>query len=259
MLTGTTYGTGPVIWLAFHGIGQESSCFLPFGEHLPATHTLYSLDLPFHGPYEANDGWPPVITPTYWQTVIADFLAEKKIDRFSVVGFSMGGRFALLTAQAFASRVDELWLLAPDGITPNPWYVLATGTGAGRWLLRNLLAHTALLLGLGRALVQVRLLPVGLLRFTEATLKTPDQRQQLYRAWVGFRRLMVPMPVFVRAIQQHQVRVGVYLGAYDVVLTRSATRPLEKLLPTCRLTILPTGHTSLVRRVSELWKSRPFV
>jgi pimeloyl-ACP methyl ester carboxylesterase len=251
VLTFVKYGSGPINWLAFHGIGQDSSCFEPFAEPLAPTHTIYSIELPFHG-QSRYANWPPVITSAYWQSLITTFTAEHGIDRFSVVGFSIGGRFALITAQAFAPRIDEVLLLAPDGITEDPWFNLATSTKAGRLLLRFFLANTRLFLALGRGLVRLGLLNAALLRFVEATMQTSDQRDQIYRSWTGFRTLTTNISSFAKSMADHGVQIRLFLGQYDAVLPRQHTRLLERVLSTRELTVtvLPTGHTSLVRRVA---------
>ncbi|RYF70241.1 MAG: alpha/beta hydrolase, partial [Cytophagaceae bacterium] len=87
MLTYIKYGSGPIVWLAFHGIGQDSRCFEPFAGQLTQTHTIYSIDLPFHGESRTAN-WPAVITSSYWQSLLDTFLTTHAIDRFSVVGFS---------------------------------------------------------------------------------------------------------------------------------------------------------------------------
>jgi pimeloyl-ACP methyl ester carboxylesterase len=238
------------VWLAFHGIGQDSSCFEPFADKLAQTHTIYSIDLPFHGK-SRNTNWPAIITSAYWQSLINAFTSAHGINRFSLVGYSMGGRFALITAPPFADRLDEVLLLAPDGITEDPWFNLATSTKAGRLLLRIFLRYTKLFLALGHGLVRLSLLHAGLLRFAEATMQTPDQRDQIYRSWTGFRTLRTNISIFTKAMTAHGVRVRLFLGEYDAVLPRRHTRPLEKAQEgVCEVTVLPTGHTSLVRRVA---------
>ena len=221
---------------------------------LAHTHTLYSIELPHHGRSAQNQpvDWPPVLTNAYWQGLITAFLTTHVINRFSVIGFSMGGRFALVTAEFFAARIDSVLLLAPDGIAEDPWFRIATSTAMGRVLLRFFLNHTRWVMVLGGGLVRVGLLEAALLRFAEATLQTPAQREQIYRSWTGFRTLKINMHTFASAMITHRVQVRLFLGLYDAVLPRRHTRPLEKALPTCEVVVLATGHSSLVRRVAAV-------
>ncbi len=146
-LTYQRFGTGPRALLAFHGMGQRSTCFAPLDRVLRDEFTIYSFDLFYHGDSsclsgdEYTDG--EVLTKARWQELIMTFLRQQGIDRFSVAGFSLGGRFALTTTELFAGRVDALWLFSPDGITISPWYWIAIHTQAGRWLFRYFLAHLA--------------------------------------------------------------------------------------------------------------------
>lgn len=162
----------------------------------------------------------------------------------------MGGRFALVTAQEFAARIDEVLLLAPDGVTQDPWFELGTSSRLGRVLLRFFLTNTRFFMSLGHGLVRLGVLDAALLRFVEATMKTPDQRDQIYRSWTGFRTLTNDMTNFAKAMTNYNVRVRLFLGQYDAVLPRKQTRPLEEALPDCEVVVIATGHTSLVRRVS---------
>ncbi|MBO0931037.1 alpha/beta fold hydrolase [Fibrella aquatilis] len=246
------YGSGPVIWLAFHGIGQDAAAMAPLGERLSKTHTVYSIDLPYHG-QDNQTNWPANITKTYWQSLVAHFLTKHGIDRFSVVGFSMGGRFALITASLFAPQLDELILIAPDGITEDPWFRLATNTAPGRWLLRFFLNNTRLFTRLGHGLVRLGLLSAGLMRFVEATMQTPEQRAQIGQAWVGFRHLTTDIPALAKQLRANKVHVWLFLGQFDAVLPLGHTRPLLRALPETTEIILPSGHTSLVRRVAAGW------
>ncbi|MBO0937177.1 alpha/beta hydrolase [Fibrella sp. HMF5335] len=246
------YGSGPIIWLAFHGIGQDAQAMAPFGEQLVHTHTIYSIDLPYHGQNRLAD-WPASITKSYWQSLVAHFLTQQGIDRFSVVGFSMGGRFALVTADLFAPQLDELILIAPDGITEDPWFRAATGTVPGRWLLHFFLDNTRFFTRLGHGLVRLGVLNAGLMRFVEATMQTPKQRQQIEQSWVGFRHLTINIPALADGLRANKVRVWLFLGQFDAVLPMSHTRPLLRALPETQKVVLASGHTSLVRRVATGW------
>src|SRR5690349_5025567 len=107
--------------LAFHGFGQGKEAFSTFGEALSSDYTLYSFDLFFHGKSEWNYEEEP-LEKEFWSEIIQRFLKEQDIRSFSVVGYSMGGKFALATVEAFPTHVKEVYLLAPVGIWISPWY-----------------------------------------------------------------------------------------------------------------------------------------
>ena len=131
------YGTGESVLIAFHGFGQSSQVYKSFNTLAGNQFTVFAMDLFSHGnsQYVSRE----LLTKTDWQRLIGAFLQDQTIQRFSLAGFSLGGRFALATVEAFADRLDQLILIAPDGITRNGWYSLATNSGAGRRLFRYLL------------------------------------------------------------------------------------------------------------------------
>ncbi len=251
MLHLTRFGSGPRALLAFHGIGQDGSCFVSFAESSISTdYTVYAVHLPFHG----QTGWPfdatLPITKADWKTLIGRILQDNNIERFTVAGFSMGGKFALVTAELFPDRVDELWLLAPDGITVSPWYWLATHTAAGRWLYRLFVVRIRLLTRVGKPLVRLGLIDRSLLRFAESTLATREQRLRVYRSWVTFRHINPALNALTESLNRHNIKTRIFLGAFDRVLPARYVLPLTDRLHRYELTLLKTGHNRLVELVS---------
>lgn len=247
MLHLTRFGNGSRALLAFHGIGQDGSCFASFAESSISTdYTIYAIDLPFHGQTTWLFDVTQPITKTNWKTLIASILRKNNIERFSVAGFSMGGKFALVTAELFADRMDELWLLAPDGITVSPWYRLATHTVAGRWLYRLFVVRVRLLTRMGKSLVRLGLIDRSLLRFAESTLSTREQRLRVYRSWVTFRHINPALTALTDSLNRHNIKTRIFLGAFDRVLPARYILPLTDRLHHYELTVLKTGHNRLV-------------
>lgn len=249
------WGNGPAVLLCFHGIGQDGRAFEPFDNTLTDRFTIYSFDLFYHGQtgalhdplYQPNES----LTPDHWAAVLTNFLSEHTIDRFSVAGFSMGGVFALATAQLFAPRLDQLWLLAPDGISTSAWYRFATGSGFGRGVFRYFLNHLPLLRNLSNGLVRLGWLDRSLVRFAQSTLATPEQRERVYRSWIAFQPLRPDLAPLASLLNEHSVRIRVFLGAFDRVLPREAVQPLLQQLNQYELMILPVGHNRLVESVAR--------
>ncbi|MBC7893637.1 MAG: alpha/beta hydrolase, partial [Sphingobacteriaceae bacterium] len=108
-----SFGSGPRTLLAFHGMGQSGAAFSSLGTVLGDTFTTYAFDLFFHG---ESSGLNEPLSKPFWAELLRRFLAEKKVERFSVAGFSLGGRLALATLETLYDRIDEVILVAPDGL-----------------------------------------------------------------------------------------------------------------------------------------------
>ena len=238
------FGQGPAVLLAFHGFGQSSQVFASLETSMGTQFTIFAIDLFFHGDSQYGSKQP--LAKADWHRLLMAFLNHKRIDRFSLLGFSLGGRFALASVEIFSSRIDQLFLIAPDGITRNVWYRLATGSAPGRWLFGYVLYHLSLLIRSGRALVWFGLLNRSLLRFAEVTLATPRQRTQAYQSWTRFRLLQPDLQAIGNLLNNSSIRVCFFTGALDRIVPGFYVLPLTKRLTQYTLTVLPARHNQLI-------------
>jgi pimeloyl-ACP methyl ester carboxylesterase len=242
-------GHGPATLLAFHGFGQNGHVFNPVNEVIGHQFTVLAVDLFFHG--DSHYRTSQLLTKNEWQKLISAFLDTKGVSRFSVTGFSLGGRFALVTAEAFADRIDRLILIAPDGITRSKWYELATATGIGRRIFRYGLHHLSTLEGVGHALVRIGLLNRTVMRFAELSLSTPAQRALVYQVWTQFRFINPDIPRLAALLNQHSMRVQLFMGAFDRIIPGPFILPLTDQLNHYELTVLKTGHNHLIQLTAD--------
>lgn len=242
-------GNGPAVLLAFHGFGQDHTAFSPLETATGNRFTLYSIDLFFHG--NSRYTGTGTLTKTNWRQLIDHFLQAQAIDRFSLMGFSLGGRFALATAEAFPDRLDQLLLIAPDGITFNQWYWLATESRLGRWLFRYTLRHLSLLTSLGHTLTALGLLNRTVMRFAEIALATPEQRTLVYQSWVQFRQIRSDSTLIANLLNNKRIRVRFFTGAFDRIVPASYILPLTQQLRHYELTVLKTGHNRLIELTAK--------
>ena len=243
-------GNGPAILIAFHGFGQSGRVFDPVNETIGYRFTVFSFDLFFHG--HSQYVGPQLLTKTDWQRLVGAFLETQHIRRFSLMGFSLGGRLALTTVEAFADRIDELILIAPDGITRSIWYQLATATRMGRWLFRYVMRHLSAFNQIGHALVRVGLLNRTVMRFAELSLSTTKQRTLVYTVWTQFRLITPDLNAVSTLLNQHSVRVRFFTGAFDRIVPGTYILPLANRLERYELTVLKTGHNHLIELTAEV-------
>ena len=245
----TQLGSGPNILLAFHGIGQDGfSCFEHALKSLGSHYTIYAFDLPFHG--ANSDSAFEVISKTDWKENIQSFLKQNNITRFDITGFSIGGRFALATLEAFPERIDHAFLIAPDGVSEHPMYTLATRIPPARWIYGWLMRHPGVFFPGVRVARTLKLASKSLVRFTQQVLNTPEKRQTIYRSWVAFRDLRFDIPALVRAARANGVTIYLFAGVYDSLLKPKAVKKLAELLSKNQYIELKSGHTRLVEHAA---------
>jgi len=217
----------------FHGFGQNASVFRGIDG--------YSFDLFFHGGSEWNKGEEPLEKPE-WKELINAFLIENKIDTFSVLGFSMGGKFALATLEAFPDRVKEIILLAPDGIKTSVWYSLATYPIALRKFFKSMIGNHERFLRIARMSKKLGLIDKGVLRFVETQMDSEEKRRRVYYSWVVFRHLKFDIDKIRDIIDENNITVRLFAGRYDKII-----RPEHMRRMTSKIEILDAGHNDLIR------------
>lgn len=248
-------GNGETPLLVFHGIGQTGAeCFGPLADRLADYCTTYLFDLPFHGEsgiFFEDDRWESGRMPLSgqeWADYLDDFLKSAGIDRFSVAGFSLGGRFALATLAFFGSRVEHAFLIAPDGVVDQPVFRLATSTPLFRAVFKKVTRHPRVLLNVADVLSRAGLIHASLLKILHFLASGGKFSETVYRSWTNFRKLGFQLladrpdaPVTMR-------NVYVFLGSYDRLVQKKDVNPLVERLPESNFICLRAGHGSLVRQ-----------
>lgn len=251
-------GHGPKILLAFHGIGQTGlTCFRSFSQLLGDHYTIYAFDLFFHGQSKGPHGNEDfsdqdIITKTLWKTLIFDFLAENKIDRFDIVAFSMGGRFALATLEEFPDKIDNAFLIAPDGVSEHPLYTLASRFWPTRKLFHWVLQNPDILIKSANVFEKLGLIHKSLIRFTQFMLADPKRQETIYRSWLAFRMLKFDIPAVYKKLDG--TKVYLFVGKYDKLLKTKDVKELSALLPEEQYFLMPAGHGNLVEKASGIIK-----
>lgn len=245
-------GNGQKILLSFHGMGQDFLCFQNFAQSFQNQYTAYLFDLPYHGKsggindnnYVENE----VITKEIWKKYLEGFLQENQIHNFSIIAFSMGGRFALATVEAFAERVEELILLAPDGITQDPKYVFATRYGFTRKIFKSVIQNNKRFHAVANALAYSGIVHKKVVKFAKMMVDTPQKQVQLYQAWIGFHQLSFNIKKIAELINNQEINVKIFMGKYDKLLPFHRILPLSKKLKNVEIIELEATHGRLIEK-----------
>jgi pimeloyl-ACP methyl ester carboxylesterase len=241
----TVVGTGNKPLLLFHGFGQHNEVFQPLAQALYKTYTLFIFDLYFHGKSKwASDEIP--LEKAEWKKIMNTFLLENKLENFSVGGFSLGGKFAMATTEAFPEKTQALFLIAPDGIKTSFWYSVATYPILFRKLFKSMITKPGRFNAIASAIQSVGLVDMGHMRFAEQQMNTQEKRNQVYYSWVVFRRLNFDLDKLAKLLNDHHIPVTMITGRYDkVILTKNMNAFVEKL-KTVQVEVLESGHNGLV-------------
>jgi pimeloyl-ACP methyl ester carboxylesterase len=239
------WGHGPRALLAFHGFGQSSSLYLPLLHRLPQ-HTIYSFDLFHHG--MSTMPTAKALEPHAWHALMSQFFERQAIDRFDLLAFSFGGRFAMATLAALPTKVDQVHLVAPDGITNSPWYTLATRYKMMRSFFRLIVDRPRWFYAYLKTMEKMALLRGGLGKFATQAMSTREQRQRVYNTWMSARKLHIPTGKLGEIINMSEGVLHIFIGAYDLVIPEKRVDPLCRQVSRCTLHKLPVGHRLVLQQ-----------
>jgi pimeloyl-ACP methyl ester carboxylesterase len=239
-------GHGRKILLLFHGFGQDHTAFVPLAENLKDQYTCYIFDLYFHGDSQWNNDERP-LEKSEWKEILQHFMDEHRIDSFSVAGFSLGGKLALATVEAFSEKISSIVLIAPDGIKTSFWYSLATYPFAFRSIFRSIIYHPEIFTSLIRFFQSTGLMDRGLLRFAESQMNTEAKRKKVYYSWVVLRHLTFDMKKIASVINKQNINTIFIAGKYDKVIKAENLSRLSRHLNTHKTLIVESGHSHLVQ------------
>jgi len=246
----TKSGNGEKTLLAFHGFGQDNQAFKQLESKLQNHFTLFTFDIFFHGKSEWNKVEAP-LEKLFWKNLLTEFLKHHKINRFNLLGFSMGGKFVLASLEAFPTKVDQVFLLAPDGIKTNIWYSLATYPLILRKFFKSMVMKPERFQSITATANKLGFIDKGVLRFAESQMNTEAKRQQVYLSWVVFRHLKFKTDAIAHHINSNNIRLTMVVGKHDKIITVKNMARLLKKVPNHILEILDTGHTSLISKWAE--------
>jgi len=254
----TKTGNSARTLIAFHGFGQTSEAFHGLARALSDSYTIYLFDIFFHGDSTwALDEHP--LEKVTWAALMEKFLTQESINTFSLLGFSMGGKFVLATLEAFPEKVNEIFLLAPDGIKTSMWYSLATYPIAFRKLFKSMIAHPNRFAAIAHTAQRIGLINKGILRFVESQMNTEEKRKRVYYSWVVFRHLSFDMDTISKLINQNNIRLVMIVGKFDKVITPRNMNALLRKVPNAHLEIPHTGHNGVIEASIQILKNKDYL
>ncbi len=236
----------PVVLI--HGAsGNLGDLRLALGDRLAQTRRVVLIDRPGHG-WSDRPGGKADASPARQAALIAQALEGIGLDRFVLVGHSLGGTVAAAFARAYPERVAGLVLLSA---VTHPW------PGGLAWHY-NVGATPVV----GAAFARAAALPIGevLLEMGAREVFLPQQMPADYLARAGIRLLLRPaeftanaqdvaaLKPFVAAEAPHYrdltMPTVVLTGDADTTVSPTLhSRAIAAVLPDARLVILPgIGH-----------------
>ena len=234
------WGAGKRLLLAFHGYGNNASLFTPLAAHIPEGFTLISFDLPYHGKSEWHDDEPWSVDALV--TVVRSLMQQHDTNKVSLAGYSIGGRICLTLIQAMPEAIDQVMLLAPDGLVPNAFYRLATNHFLGKRLFHHFLDKPEGYLRMVSWLEKRRWINAAHKKLVEQHAALPASRAFLKKVWPNLRLFIPDQQLVKQQIRKHHIPVQLFMGRHDRVIPLKHAELFASGAADIHMHILDKGH-----------------
>jgi pimeloyl-ACP methyl ester carboxylesterase len=240
------FGAGPKLLLCLHGYGESESSFHFLEHHLPREYSAIAIDFPFHGQTKWHEGLSFTIEDLLKIIDAIRIQHTAASARFTLLGFSMGGRIALQILQKIPERIEKVILLAPDGLKVNFWYWLSTQTIIGNRLFSFTMKHPQWFFFLLQVSNRLRIINQSIFKFIRYYLHDSTARRLLYERWTCLNRIHPNLALIKNIIRKHQVPVRLLYGQFDRIIRHERAEKFRHGIESfCTLQIIQAGHQLL--------------
>lgn len=239
------HGSGKNIYLLFHGFGQNMKAYEPYLPLRGKDDCFIVFDMFYHG----QSSWKSVhqkLTKEIWREIILQLMTKENFEKFHLIGYSMGGKFCLITYEIFPNLTQSLLLMAPDGIKTGFWYNMATFPGILNRLFKHVVFHPERFFKTMDVLHSIGLLQNSLIKFVKSQMHSRTMRAQVYFTWNVFKPLKPNLGQIINHLRLNKTPVTLVTGTYDAMITTKNLNRFSSKIPQIVTIELPCGHNTLI-------------
>lgn len=250
------HGKGSEVFVLFHGFGQSMKVYDPYLPLRKENESYLVFDIFYHG----QSSWKTAdkkLTKEIWREIWVQLMAEEKFDAFHLIGYSMGGKFCLVTYELFPERVKSLLLMAPDGIKTGFWYNMATFPGYMNRLFKRVVFHPDRFFRVMDFLHSLGLLQSSLIKFVKSQMQTRTMRAQIYFTWSVFKPLQPEIGKIIVLIRERRTPAMLVTGKFDKMITSKNLQRFSSKIPHLQQVELECGHNDLIEKTAKFLIKNP--
>ena len=248
-----TFGNGKEYLLAFHGFGNHSSDFKVLEKSLGKNFSIISFNLPYHGNSTIDANKPDkTISKNDLKELFQLFLNQKSIDKFSLMGYSLGGKIVLQLIELFPGKVNSVFLFAPDGIKTSWSSGFVTRNKAGKMMYRRIIHDPSRFFRFVKMLKDLNLMHEKLSEFLHNSLSTAEKRQQVWDVWMCFRDIIPDIKKIQNIINRNEIPIHLFFGKYDRIIPPSIGESFTRGLNNkSSLHVIEMGHVMIKEKMND--------
>jgi pimeloyl-ACP methyl ester carboxylesterase len=255
------YGAGTKPMLAFHGYGMTGKQFHVLEKSVLKDYHIYGFDHFFHGESKLANWTEKQILAGMPKAMVRNYVEEWfKVygrQRFSLMAYSIGANLALILIEEYADLIDEVILMAPDGITGFKGFDILTNRPLGKYAFNRVTKSKWLASALLKTLKQVGVIDEALYKIAYSEMDTPQKRIDVYYTLNLIRLLKPDVNKVADLINQHQIKCTLIFGHYDELFPKKAAMYFIDALTQAKTHEVPFGHWLVTSALDEYLVNLP--
>ena len=249
------YGSGSKPLLAFHGYGMTGRQFHVLKDSVLPHYSVYGFDHFFHGGSQLEGWTEKQIIAGMPKSMIKAYLDEwfklHGRQKISLMAYSIGANLALILLEEYPDLIDEITLMAPDGLSVYRGFHFLTKQAVGKYFFRRATKSKWLAPTLLKNLKRVRFIDDSLYNIAYNEIDTEKKRLDVYYTLNLIRLLRPDTNKIADLVNQHQIKCTLIFGRDDKLFPKSAAIPFICRLNNAEVHEVPLGHWLVVTALDE--------
>jgi pimeloyl-ACP methyl ester carboxylesterase len=240
------FGNGPKAMLCFHGYGMHGKQFSVLKEKFGNEYTFYGFDLFFHKETKLQDQSidhiKKGISKIDFCELMTTFCDHESIDRFCLIGYSLGTHYATVLAEKESNRIDNLFILAPSFLKIFPPFQLMSKNGLANFAFRKLfLSKNGIKVAL-KICKTLRVIDEKSHDILTLEMATHDLRYAFYANVTYLRYLQIKQRDLIASLNKNNVKCHFMFGERDRMYPQSLADYMISKLNHVKKTTLDADH-----------------
>jgi pimeloyl-ACP methyl ester carboxylesterase len=240
------FGSGEQVMLSFHGYGMHGKQFKLLESALGDKYTFIGFDLFFHKETKLKDQSLPAIKAGISKKQFADFILDfcrhEGIERFSVIGYSMGTHYTTVVVEELAAMIDECIIAAPSSLNPGKLIPFFSKNKTGNKILEKLALNQNTLVRMLKLFRRLKLID--------------DEAYNFYACFTYLRFFETDEPRLLKALNEQNIKSIFIFGKRDKAFPPGIGKEFIAKVNNATVIVLNEGHEMIKRdfvaRLSDL-------
>jgi pimeloyl-ACP methyl ester carboxylesterase len=249
------YGKGQKPMLAFHGYGMTGKQFHVLSQSVLKEYQVYGFDHFFHGESKLDNWTEAQILAGMPRTMVREYVEGWfKLygrQRFSVMAYSIGANLALILVEEYADLIDEIILMAPDGLSVYKGFDILRNRGWGKYLFNKVTKSKWLAPTLLKNLRKIGFIDDSLYQIAYSEMDTEEKRLDVYYTLNLIKLLMPDVVKVAHLINQHKIKCRLIFGKHDELFPKKAAMPFINLLADADVHEVQLGHWLVIPALDD--------